>query len=119
MRFFEDNPLTGYKNYWSDTVQSDLQRKNVILCETATRVIERCILMATDPGDLVLDPPAVPARRDCGGAMGSALDNNRHKPRRPGARPHAPMSARYPYYLLADSPEAVPKSRQSRGARRR
>ncbi len=51
--FVEDYPVSPLHNFWADTApQSD---KDYVV-QTATSVIERCLLMATDPGDLVLDP---------------------------------------------------------------
>jgi adenine-specific DNA-methyltransferase len=56
-RFFEDFPAVAYSNYWEDTSSgaSKVDPK-VYVVQTATKVVERCILMFTDPGDLVLDP---------------------------------------------------------------
>jgi adenine-specific DNA-methyltransferase len=66
--------------------------------------------MTTDPGDLVLDPTCGSAPRLCRRAVGAALDHHRHEPRGAGAGPLARlMGARYPYYLLADSPEGLQK----------
>ena len=56
-RFLEDFPVLPIGNNWSDTAtggSSSDPRTYVV--QTVTRVIERCILMTTDPGDLVLDP---------------------------------------------------------------
>lgn len=39
-------------NIWNDARLTDM----VYVCQTATKIIQRCILMTTDPGDLVLDP---------------------------------------------------------------
>ncbi len=48
-----DFPVQELTNMWTDTV-GELQKKYVV--QTSTRVIERCMMMTTDPGDLVLDP---------------------------------------------------------------
>lgn len=48
-----DFPVQELTNMWTDTV-GELQKKYVV--QTSTRVIERCLMMTTDPGDLVLDP---------------------------------------------------------------
>src|SRR5690606_37451079 len=48
-----DNPLQPINNLWIDT-RSAMDKKYVV--ETDSRVVERCILMTTDPGDLVVDP---------------------------------------------------------------
>lgn len=48
-----DFPVQELTNMWTDTV-GELQKKYVV--QTSQRVIERCMMMTTDPGDLVLDP---------------------------------------------------------------
>lgn len=55
-RFYDDYPVASIDNVWNDTAVSGFGRKKEYVVETAERVIERCILMTTDPGDLVLDP---------------------------------------------------------------
>jgi adenine-specific DNA-methyltransferase len=78
--------------------------------QTGTKTVERCLLMATDPGDLVLDPT-------CGsgttafvaeqwGRRWITIDTSRVALALARARI---MGARYPYYLLADSPEGQRK----------
>jgi adenine-specific DNA-methyltransferase len=56
-RYLEDFPVYPLSSFWSDTwgVQSRSDPKRFVV-QTATQVIERCLLMTTDPGDLVLDP---------------------------------------------------------------
>lgn len=51
--YSDDFPVTELDNVWSDT-QGATDRSYVV--QTSTRIVERCILMTTDPGDLVLDP---------------------------------------------------------------
>ena len=51
--FHDDLPYSKVNNYWDDT--SPVQGKTYVV-QTTERVIERCTLMTTDPGDLVLDP---------------------------------------------------------------
>jgi len=51
-----DYPVTPFFNVWSDTVQSTFSVENIYVVQTFSKVIERCLLMTTDPGDLVLDP---------------------------------------------------------------
>jgi adenine-specific DNA-methyltransferase len=55
VRFFDDFPATEIDNVWTDTATGSGLNK-VYVVQTAPKVIQRCILMATDPGDLVLDP---------------------------------------------------------------
>ena len=57
--------------------------------QTAPRVIERCLLMTTDPGDLVLDPTSGSGTTvQHGRAVGPALDHNRHQTGCPRSRPY-------------------------------
>ena len=82
--------------------------------QTATRVIERCLLMTTDPGDLVLDPT-------CGsgttayvaeqwGRRWITIDTSRVALALARTRL---MAAKFPYYLLADSPEGSKKEAEA------
>lgn len=53
VRYHDDFPLQEINNLWADTAgATNIQ----YVVQTSTKVIQRCILMATDPGDLVLDP---------------------------------------------------------------
>ena len=54
--FFNDFRVTNLKVVWEDTVTSGFGRKQEYVVETNPLAIQRCILMTTDPGDLVLDP---------------------------------------------------------------
>jgi len=54
MRLLSDYPVTELLNVWTDTMNSFLKRRYIV--ETNPLVIQRCIHMATEPGDLVLDP---------------------------------------------------------------
>jgi adenine-specific DNA-methyltransferase len=56
-RFVDDFPVIPIGNNWTDTATGGSSSDpRVYVVQTVTRVIERCILMTTDPGDLVLDP---------------------------------------------------------------
>jgi len=104
---FSDYPVTPYSNLWGDTsAPSGMQ----YVVETNTKVVARCMLMATDPGDLVLDPT-------CGsgttayvaeqwGRRWITIDTSRVALALARARI---MGARYPYYLLADSRDGQKK----------
>jgi len=54
--FLGDFPITPLTTVWSDTVVSGFSDPQIYVVQTANKVIERCLLMTTDPGDLVLDP---------------------------------------------------------------
>ena len=111
-RMLEDFPATEIGNLWYDisgSVQSRTDPK-IYVVQSSTALIQRCLLLTTDPGDLVLDPT-------CGsgttayvaeqwGRRWITLDTSRVALALARTRL---MSARYPYYLLADSPEGVKK----------
>ena len=102
MKLSDDN-TTKLNLTWTDTVGARDQRYVV---ETNELVVQRCVLLTTDPGDLVLDPT-------CGsgttayvaeqwGRRWITSDTSRVALALARARI---MGARYPYYLLADSRE--------------
>jgi adenine-specific DNA-methyltransferase len=116
-RFLSDFEVMAIANYWPDTSSgaSRLDPK-VYVVQTTSRVLERCILMATDPGDLVLDPT-------CGsgttayvaeqwGRRWITIDTSRVALALARARI---MGARYSYYLLADSPAGQLKQAEVQG----
>jgi adenine-specific DNA-methyltransferase len=55
-RFADDFPFSPMSNLWDDTLTGGYAEGRYYVVQTITKVIQRCILMATDPGDLVLDP---------------------------------------------------------------
>jgi adenine-specific DNA-methyltransferase len=55
-RFIDDFPVKDVSNLWTDTSTGSFTESKVYVVQTSTKVIERCLLMTTDPGDLVLDP---------------------------------------------------------------
>ena len=56
VRFIDDFPVFGLTSTWMDTGVSGSALEKRYVVETNPKVIERCILMTTDPGDLVFDP---------------------------------------------------------------
>ena len=103
LRLIDDFPVVPVNDRW-ESVQLGTGLSYVV--QTSAKVIERCILIATDPGDLVLDPT-------CGsgttayvaeqwGRRWITIDTSRVALALARARI---MGARYPYYLLADSRE--------------
>jgi adenine-specific DNA-methyltransferase len=54
--FLDDFPYSNLTAVWDDTGTGSFLEQNVYVVQTATKVVQRCLLMATDPGDLVLDP---------------------------------------------------------------
>jgi len=106
-RYFEDFPVMMVNSIWED-VGADADKTYVV--QTPSAAVKRCILMTTDPGDLVLDPT-------CGsgttayvaeqwGRRWITIDTSRVALALARARI---MGARYPFYLLADSPEGQAK----------
>lgn len=55
-RFATDFPFFPYNNLWTDTLTGGFAEDRYYVVQTGQKVIERCMLMTTDPGDLVLDP---------------------------------------------------------------
>ncbi|MDQ3180780.1 MAG: site-specific DNA-methyltransferase, partial [Acidobacteriota bacterium] len=55
-RYFDDFPVTVLGNVWNDTGSGSQTENREYVVQTTTKVIQRCMLMTTDPGDLVLDP---------------------------------------------------------------
>ena len=120
-RFHDDFSVAIVGNLWDDisgAVQSRSDPK-VYVVQSSTQLVQRCILMTTDPGDLILDPT-------CGagttayvaeqwGRRWITIDTSRVALALSRSRI---MGARYPYYVLADSPEGQRKQAElSRKAR--
>ena len=112
--YIDDYPLKVMSDVWNDTAGFTSGQMYVV--ETRPKVIERCLLMTTDPGDLVLDPT-------CGsgttayvaeqwGRRWISIDTSRVALALARARI---MGARYPYYLLADSAEGQAKEAEVTG----
>jgi len=105
-RMLSDFPVVPIANYWNDVKMTGFSEDKIYIVQTGQKVIERCMLMSTDPGDLVLDPT-------CGsgttayvaeqwGRRWITIDTSRVALALARARI---MGARYPYYILADSRE--------------
>ena len=56
VRYLDDFPAYPLDANWDDTASSGFSDPRLYVVQTNTRVVSRCILMTTDPGDLVLDP---------------------------------------------------------------
>jgi adenine-specific DNA-methyltransferase len=55
VRYIDDFPYTQITNVWTDTGTGSFLDDKKFVVQTSPKVIEKCILMTTDPGDLVLD----------------------------------------------------------------
>jgi adenine-specific DNA-methyltransferase len=117
IRYLRDSTAVQYANVWTDTVISGFAERKVYVVQTSTLVVQRCLLMTTAPGDLVLDPT-------CGsgttafvaeqwGRRWITIDTSRVALALARARI---MGARYPFYLLADSREGQIKEGEVSGA---
>ena len=106
VRFHDDFKLVRDTNIWEDTGTGGFADPKIYVVQTVSKVIQRCILMTTDPGDLVLDPT-------CGsgttayvaeqwGRRWITIDTSRVALALARARL---MGARYPYYILKDTRE--------------
>lgn len=111
-KFYDDFAAITLDNVWSDVSGGITSRADpkVYVVQTSTSIVERCVLMTSDPGDLVLDPT-------CGsgttayvseqwGRRWITIDTSRVAIALARSRL---MGARYPYYLLADTPEGQRK----------
>jgi len=56
IRYHNDFPYVPVVDIWDDTRQSGFGDDKLYVVQTSSKVIQRCILMTTDPGDLVFDP---------------------------------------------------------------
>ena len=104
LRKLADFSVFAINEFWGDLAISGFADPKVYVVQTSTSAIQRCVLMSTDPGDLVLDPT-------CGsgttafvaeqwGRRWITIDTSRVALALARARI---MGARYPYYFLADS----------------
>jgi len=100
-KYLDDFPVNPLANIWADVMGSF---GLIYVVQTNERIVERCVLMTTDPGDLVLDPT-------CGsgttayvaekwGRRWITIDTSRVALALARARI---MGARYPFYILKDS----------------
>lgn len=115
-RYLSDFPAMAIANFWQDTGTGNFTDEKIYVVQTAAKAVQRCLLMATDPGDLVLDPT-------CGsgttayvaeqwGRRWITIDTSRVALALARTRI---MAARYPWYLLADSPEGKRKEAEITG----
>lgn len=116
VRFFDDFPVQPRNNIWDDTRQSGFGEAKVYVVQTTSRVVERCMLMTTDPGDLVFDPT-------CGsgttayvaeqwGRRWITIDTSRVALALARQRI---MGSKFPFYMLADSAEGRRKEQELTG----
>jgi adenine-specific DNA-methyltransferase len=116
VRYLDDFPCKPRNDIWDDTRQSGFGDAKIYVVQTGTRVVERSLLMVTDPGDLVLDPTCgsgtTATVAEQWGRRWITIDTSRVALALARARI---MGARYPYYLLADSQEGLKKEAEATG----
>ena len=114
--YLDDFPVSEVTKLWTDTFLGSFAENKVYVVQTSEKTIKRCLLMTTDPGDLVLDPT-------CGsgttayvaeewGRRWITIDTSRVALALARTRL---MSAKLPYYILADSAEGVKKETEITG----
>jgi adenine-specific DNA-methyltransferase len=114
--YHDESSYSGIANNWTDISPSGFGEERIYVVQTITDVVARCILMATDPGDLVLDPT-------CGsgttayvaeqwGRRWITIDTSRVALTLARARL---MGAKYDYYLLKDSKDGAAKEGEITG----
>lgn len=113
VRYLDDFPAMPINNVWTDVGTGSFTEDKIYVVQSNTKVIARCMLMCTDPGDLVIDPT-------CGsgttafvaeqwGRRWITIDTSRVALALARQRM---MGARFPYYLLADSSEGRKKEQE-------
>jgi len=118
VRYYEDFPLQKLNVLWDDTITAGFADSKLYSVQTNAKVIQRCLLMTTDPGDLVLDPT-------CGsgttayvaeqwGRRWITIDTSRIALNIAKTRI---LSATFPYYHLYDSPEGWVREQEMRAKR--
>ncbi|MDE0880183.1 MAG: site-specific DNA-methyltransferase, partial [Sphingomonas bacterium] len=109
-RMLSDFAVSPITNLWRDVLMTGFSEEKTYVVQSSSKIVERCILMATDPGDLVLDPTmgsgTTATVAEQWGRRWITIDTSRVAMALARTRL---MSARYPYYLLADSPEGQQK----------
>jgi adenine-specific DNA-methyltransferase len=117
VRFIDDFPAFPLTNLWTDTLgQNQFGGDKVYVVQTALKIVERCLLMTTDPGDLVLDPTcgsgSLAYVAEQWGRRWITIDTSRVALALARQRL---MGARFPWYLLADSTDGRKKESELTG----
>src|SRR5581483_6470514 len=116
LRYLRDFRASEIGNVWADMATGSFTEEKIYVVQSARKLAERCSLMTTDPGDLVLDPTcgsgttAVVAEQ--WGRRWITIDTSRVALALARARL---MGARFPYYYLADTPEGRAKEQEVSG----
>jgi adenine-specific DNA-methyltransferase len=109
-RAWKDYAALPLNNVWTDTATGGFLEQKVYVVQTTEKIIQRCVLSATDPGDLVLDATCgsgtTATVAEQWGRRWITIDTSRVALALARARI---MGARYPFYLLADSKDGQAK----------
>src|SRR5258708_9818399 len=116
VRFLDDFTVQPITNVWDDTNRPGYIDAKLYVVQSSAKVMQRCLLMTTDPGDLVLDPT-------CGsgttayvaeqwGRRWITCDTSRVAVALARTRL---MAAKFPFYLLSDSPDGLKKESETTG----
>lgn len=117
VRYLDDFPAFPINDVWLDVggIQSRADPK-IYVVQSSTTIIQRCLLMSTDPGDLVLDPTCgsgtTAYAAEQWGRRWITIDTSRVALALARQRL---MGARFPYYLLADSETGRHKESEASG----
>jgi adenine-specific DNA-methyltransferase len=109
-RYLDDFAAFPINNVWTDTGTGSFTDEKLYVVQTSVKIVQRCLLMCTDPGDLVVDPT-------CGsgttafvaeqwGRRWITIDTSRVALALARQRL---MGAKFPWYLLADSADGHTK----------
>ncbi len=105
-RSWQDYSVLPLNNLWTDTATGGFLEQKIYVVQTTEKIIQRCVLMATDPGDLVLDPTCgsgtTATVAEQWGRRWITIDTSRVALALARTRI---MGARYPFYILMDSRE--------------
>ncbi|MES9874578.1 MAG: site-specific DNA-methyltransferase [Candidatus Sedimenticola sp. 6PFRAG7] len=108
--FIGDFPISIRNNIWTDTITGSFTEDKIYIVQTNTKVVERCVLMATDPGDIVFDPTCgsgtTATVAEQWGRRWITIDTSRVALALARTRL---MTSKYPYYYLADSKDGREK----------
>lgn len=116
VRFADDFPVVPLRNNWTDTGTGSFTDDKLYVVQSSSKVVQRCMLMCTDPGDLVLDPTCgsgtTAFAAEQWGRRWITVDTSRVALALARQRL---MGARYPYYLLSDSEAGKTKEAELTG----
>lgn len=106
--YHEDFPFRAITSLWIDTFRTGFGEKKIYVVQTLAKVVERCILMTTDPGDLIFDPTCGSGTTACAaeawGTRWITCDTSRVA--LTIARQRI-LTSVYPYYRLARPDEGI------------